>query len=293
MDTHLAELAELLARHSVASTEMQPTPVPGLAIFRADLPTTQTPGMYRPLFCLVASGKKQIFFAEETSRYRSGDCFVANVDVPVVGTVLEASSKRPYLALCIELRREILAALTVNEHGASRLADGSGLGLQGGPATADVVDVAVRLARLLDTPSHIESLAPLYERELLYRLSVGKWGELLKQAGLDQSRVSAVSRAIAWLQKHHAERFSAEELAGAVGGMSVATMNRYFREVLAMSPLQYQKRVRLLEAKRLLASRQADVSGAAYTVGYASPSQFNREYRQLFGASPGRDAIRG
>jgi hypothetical protein len=175
MDGQLAELASILQRHSVGSDDMQSTAVPGLAIFRADRPTMQTPSIYHPLFCLVVSGRKEIFFADARSRYRPGDCFVANVNVPVVGTILEASSQRPYLALCIELRREMLAALAietaaVNHDTSPRPTEGGNLGLQGGCAAQDVIDVAVRLARLLDTPMHIKSLAPLYERELYYRL---------------------------------------------------------------------------------------------------------------------------
>ncbi len=282
------ELAEILSRHSFASEQMEHTVIPRLSIFRADRPTIRTPGIYHPIFCLVVSGRKQMFFGEETSEYGSGDCFLVTVKLPVIGTILEASHESPYLALCIDLHHTTLAEIAIKASPMSDITKGSDCGLQAGTATTEVVDAAFRLTQLIDNSEHIDVLAPLYEQELLYRLYVGSWGRSLYAASQANSRLSQVGTAIAWLHEHYATDYAANELAK-VTRMSVSTMNRHFREITAMSPLEYQKRIRLQEARRLLTSQITDVSGAGYAVGYSSPSQFNREYRRLFGAPPGRD----
>lgn len=285
------ELAQILSRHSLASEQMEPTVVPRLSIFRADRPTTRTPAIYHPLFCLVVSGQKQVFFGEKTSEYGPGDCFLVTVNLPVVGTVLKALPENPYLALCLDLHHTTLAEIAIQATMVSDITQGSDQGLQAGIATTEVVDAAFRLAQLLDNAQHIDVLAPLYEKELLYRLYVGPWGRSLRAASQLNSRLSPVGRAIAWLHEHYATDYTADALAR-IAGMSVSTMNRHFREITAMSPLEYQKRIRLQEARRLLASQVTDVSGTGYAVGYSSPSQFNREYSRLFGEPPGRHASR-
>ncbi|WP_017316180.1 AraC family transcriptional regulator [Mastigocladopsis repens] len=285
----LPELAQILSRHSFASEQMEPTLMPRLSIFRADRSTTRTPAIYHPLFCLVVSGRKQVFFGEKTSEYGPGDCFLVTVDLPVVGTVLEALPENPYLALCLDLHHPTLAEIAIRATVTPNVTQGSDRGLQVGTATTEVIDAAFRLAQLLDNTQHIDVLAPLYEQELLYRLYVGPWGRSLYAASQASSRLSQVGRAIAWLHEHYATDYTADELAK-IAGMSVSTLNRHFREITAMSPLEYQKCIRLQEARRLLASQVTDVAGTGYAVGYSSPSQFNREYRRLFGESPGRYA---
>ena len=265
--------------------------VPRLSIFRADRPTTRTPGIYHPLFCLVVSGRKQVFFGEKTSEYGPGDCFLVTVNLPVVGTILKALPENPYLALCLDLQHTTLAKIAIRATVVSNTTQGSDQGFLAGTATTEVIDAAFRLAQLLDNVQHIDFLAPLYEQELLYRLYIGPWGQSLRAASQANSRLSQVGRAIAWLHEHYATNYTANELAR-IAGMSVSTMNRHFREITAMSPLEYQKCIRLQEARRLLASQVTDVSGTGYAVGYSSPSQFNREYSRLFGKPPGRHASR-
>ena len=284
------ELAEILSRHSVTSAQLQSTAVPRLQIFRADRPTLRTPGIYNPMICLVAAGKKQVFFGEEMSTYGESDCFLITVDLPVIGTILTADSDKPYLALCLDLHIPTLANFAIRCSQVPGKMQEIEKGLLEGTATDEIIDAAIRLAKLLDAPQHIDVLAQLYEQEFLYRLYSGPWGQSLNALSHANSRLSQVSRAIAWLHKNYAEEFSASGLAK-FAGMSVSTLNRYFREVAAMSPLEYQKRIRLQEARRLLASHATDVAGAGYAVGYSSPTQFNREYRRLFGAPPGRDSI--
>jgi AraC-like DNA-binding protein len=288
--TQINELASILRRHGKAVGEMQPTAVPRLCIFRANQPTTPTPSVYRSIFCLVVSGRKQVFFGSQAAQYGVGDCFLVTVDLPVLGTILQASSDAPYLALCLELDGPTLATIALRASVPASEGQADPLALQADAATEDVADAALRLARLLDQPRDINLLAPVYEQELLSWLFRGPWGSSLHSVSQGSSRMSQIGRAITWLQKHYATTFEAKKLAEAAGGMSVSTLNRHFRAITAMSPLQYQKQLRLQEARRLLASREAGVADAAYAVGYASPSQFIREYRRLFGAPPAQHA---
>jgi AraC-like DNA-binding protein len=160
-----------------------------------------------------------------------------------------------------------------------------------GEATSELLDPAVRLVRLLDEPGHAAVLGPLVEREILWRLLAGPQGALLAGIGLPQSNLSLVNRAIAWLRENYAEPVRIEDLAS-IANMSPSTFHRHFRAVTAMSPIQFQKRIRLQEARSLLLARPDDVAGVGHLVGYDSPSQFSREYRRLFGAPPGTDAAR-
>ena len=276
----LQKLAEVLSRHSHASEWIQSTVVPSLNVFRADQSTARTPGIYEPLFCLVVSGHKEVFLGGRTYKFGSGDCFLITLNLPVIGTISRASPKNPYIALCFNLRPTSLVE-----------SEGTHDAFQMGQTSAEITEAALRLARLLDHPEHIEVLAPLYERELLYRLYMGPWGPALRDVTQTHSRLSQIAKAIAWLHEHYAAEYSASVLAG-IAGMSVSSMNRHFRQVTALSPLEYQKRIRLQEARRLLITRSTDVAGAGYVVGYSSATQFNREYRRLFGLPPGRDTGR-
>jgi AraC-like DNA-binding protein len=291
----MAELASILMRHSITPGEMHPTAVPRLSIFRADQPTTPTPSVYRPIFCLVVSGRKQVFFGSQTTEYGAGDCFLVTVDLPVSGTILRASSDAPYLAFCLELDGPTLGTIALRGRVQSFSREIDPRALQADTATKDVADAALRIACLLDNPRDIELLAPIYEQELLSRLFLGSWGPSLHAVSQGGSRMSQIGRAINWLQKHYSTTFEAKALAEATGGMSVSTLNRHFRAITAMSPLEYQKQLRLQEARRLLTNRETGVADAAYAVGYASPSQFTREYRRLFGVPPAlhASAVRG
>jgi transcriptional regulator GlxA family with amidase domain len=160
-----------------------------------------------------------------------------------------------------------------------------------GEATVELLDAAVRMVRLLDRPADAAVLAPLVEREMLWRLLSGPHGPLLAEIGLPHSSLSLISRTIEWLRENYAEPVRVEDLA-ALANMSPSTFHRHFRAVAAMSPLQFQKRIRLQEARSLLLARPDDIAGVGHLVGYDSPSQFSREYRRLFGAPPGQDAAR-
>lgn len=286
---------EIAARHAKPASHVQTLPVPRLGLFCADTPTVQTPTIYEPMFCLVLNGRKRGFVGQETVEYTTGDALLVTVDLPVVGEVIEARPSSPYLALILELHRPTLASILLecepdsvgDDQQDERQMDGFRLS----SATLEVLDAALRLLRLLDRPRDIPVLAPLTERELLYRLMTGPAGHALRQIAKADSRISQVTRAVSWLRRNYARVYHADALAE-IAGMSVASLNRHFRTITAMSPLEYQKRVRLQEARRLLYASETDVAGVGYAVGYGSASQFSREYRRLFGESPGRDAER-
>lgn len=283
-----AELRSLLRRHSREGRVM--TPVPRLSLLCASHPTQPLTSLYRPLFCVVAQGGKRSLIGDRVLEYRAGTCLVVSVDLPVTSEVVAASAGEPYLAVSIALDPAVLAALLLDTPAPGAAAPLSP-GLAVSPLPAPLLDPVVRLLRLLDHPDDIAVLAPLVEREILYRLLRGEHGETLRQIALADSRLSQVSRAIEWIRRHYDQPFHIKTVAD-VANMSPSSLHRHFKAVTAISPLQFQKRVRLQEARRLLLVQHNDAGGVGYAVGYESPSQFSREYARLFGAPPAQDAAR-
>jgi AraC-like DNA-binding protein len=216
---------------------------------------------------------------------------VISVDLPVVGQVIEATPAEPYLCLRLELDPGQLSALMMESgQGALRnqRAERLKLGLSVSAIDPSLLDAAVRLARLLEAPNDIPILAPLVEREILYRLLSSEYGDRLRQIAMADHRVVAVNRAIGWLKRNYAAPFRIETVAREAR-MSPSALHHSFKSVTAMSPLQYQKQLRLQEARRLMLGHAMDAASAGHQVGYESPSQFSREYSRLFGAPPSRD----
>ena len=233
----------------------------------------------------MAQGGKHLLLGDQVHEYRAGQCLVVTAVLPVTGHYLEPS---PSLALGLVLRPAAIAALLL-ENGLRGA--GAHPAISTGEAGPDLLDAVTRLLRLLDHPDDVPVLAPLIEREILWRLLTGPHGGVVRQIGLPGSGLSHVSRAIAWIREHYAEPLRIADLAG-LTGLSPSAFHQHFRTVTAMSPLQYQKRIRLQEARSLLVTHPGDVAGVGHVVGYDSPSQFTREYRRLFGAPPGQDAAR-
>lgn len=265
------------------------TAVPGLSIHTADAPTALQPGVFEPMLCLVLQGAKEVLIGEQVLRYDPSGYFIASLEFPASGRVVEASPARPYVSIAIALPPEGLAALLTD---AAPQPDppGQSAGFGVSPLTPELVDPCRRLLGLLDAPGDIPVLAPLLEREILYRLLQGPQGGVMRQIARADSRLSRVRRAIGWIREHYDRPLRIDDLA-ALAGMSCASFHRHFRAATAMSPLQFQKNLRLQQARRLLITHQ-DVSRAGYAVGYESASQFSREYARAFGASPARDAVR-
>lgn len=284
----LDELRDLIERH--CRDEGGATAIPRVSLIRSEVATTPIHAILEPVFCVVAQGRKQAVLGEALFEYGAGKYVVASVDLPISSTVCEASAGKPYLAFALTLVPELLAAMLLDLP-ASAADTKPPAALAVSPITGELLDAVVRLLRLLDRPRDVPMLAPLAERELLYYLLLGEQGAMLRQIALADSRLSHISRAIEWLRRNYAQPLRIASLAR-IANMSPSTFHRHFKAVTAMSPLQYQKRIRLQEARYRLLAQQADVTHIGFAVGYESPSQFSREYSRLFGAPPGRDAAR-
>lgn len=266
------------------------TAIPGLTLMRAHAPTLPMGTLYQPVVCFVAQGGKRLMLGERVFEYNAANYLIVSVDLPVTGGIHKASPEEPYLAVSMALDRGAIADLLL-EMGEARADSDVGLGMAVTPVTEDLLSAAVRLVRLLDKPRDAAILAPLVTREILYRLLCGGQGGLMREIALADSRLSRISRAIAWIRDHYAEPVRIEAVAE-VARMSPASLHRHFKAVTMMSPLQYQKQIRLQEARRLLLAERSDAASIGFSVGYESPSQFSREYARLFGAPPARDAAR-
>ncbi|HKU93759.1 MAG TPA: AraC family transcriptional regulator [Vineibacter sp.] len=284
------ELAELIERFA-DKDGIHATPIPRLFLIRASRPTVPLHALHRPAVCFVAQGRKQVMVGDAVYVYDKAQYLIVSVDVPVIGQILKASPKNPYLCLRLDLDPATLGALLL-ETGLR-----AGDGRQPGPAlglsamTSELLDAATRLTRLLAAPRDIAVLAPLVEREILYRLLKGDQAARLQQIAFADSKLQQVNRAIGWIKHNFAKPFSIDVIA-AEACMSPSALHQHFKSVTAMSPLQYQKQLRLQEARRLILSEAVDAATAGHAVGYDSASQFSREYGRLFGAPPRRDIAR-
>jgi AraC-like DNA-binding protein len=285
----LRELADLVGRHT-PHEGMHSTALQRLSLIRYSTATQPHHSVYDPALCIVVQGRKRALLGETAYVYDPASFLIVSVDLPVVGCVIEASAQEPYLCLKLDLNLPALSELLL-EYGGAPSASAAGPGLALSKMDPNLLDSVVRLLRLLDTPADRAALAPLAEREILYRLLTGEQGHLVRQVACAESRLSQVSRAIAWIKNNYRDRFSIEAVA-AEARMSASSLHEHFRAVTTMSPLQYQKQLRLQEARRLMLAEALDAATAGFRVGYESPSQFSREYRRLFGAPPASDITR-
>jgi AraC-like DNA-binding protein len=249
--------------------------------------------MYRPSICVVAGGRKEVVLRDEIFELDEGRFLIVTVEVPVTGCVVAATPSSPYLGLTIDLDPSAIAELLLSLPSGlpARTDPRATAALATGTLDATVLDPLRRLVGLLDEPHAMPVLAPLIERELLYRLVSGEHGQLLRQVATADSRLTQIAAATAWIREHHAEPIRIEELARQ-SAMSVTSFHRHFKAVTMLTPLEYRTRIRLQEARRLMLVEDLDAASIALTVGYESPSQFSREYRRAFGAPPAADAAR-
>lgn len=286
--SRLHELAALVRGHlgAVPPQGAGPMTLPGLQIIANCTVTEAQQLVYEPMLCLILDGAKNTTLGTETHPYRAGQYLVVSADLPVSGQVIAA----PYLAVGIPLDPAVIADLMIEATDAvPKAAPVRALAVS--EMDDDLIDAVTRLVRLLDRPQEAAVLAPLIRRELMWRLLTGERADMMRQIGSAGGRLDQVRKAIRWLRVHYAEPMRIERLAE-VAGMSETSLHRHFKAVTAMSPLQYQKQIRLQEARNLLLSRGRDVAGIGFDVGYDSPSQFSREYARLFGRPPGRDLER-
>jgi len=280
------ELAQGLARWT-AGVERYATPIPGLAFYRREAPTQPSGCIVEPCVALVIQGAKRMMLGEETYLYDPSRFLITSLDLPATMQVVEASRDKPYLGLSLQLDLRMMAEMmlqgTVPPH-----EQGFGRGVVLGEMTLPMLDAFKRLLDLLDDPGAISALAPLIQREIYYRLLMSDQGARLRQIASVGSQSHRIAHAIDWLKTHYTQPLHIDELAAQVQ-MSTSSFHQRFRQLTAMSPLQFQKWLRLNEARRLMLTEHVDASTAAFRVGYESPSQFSREYSRLFGAPPRRD----
>lgn len=289
----MAELAALIERNT-GSDGVQRTEIANLVLVRSSRVTEPIHALYKPALCVVAQGRKQTQLGEHVYVYDAAKYLVFSVDLPLVGQVIEASPEKPYLCLQLDIDVAMLSALLL-ESGAAIAKDAvlpaGDLALSVSPVTPELLDAVIRLVRLLETPRDIAMLAPLAEREILYRALFGEHGARLRQIATADSRLQQINRAIGWIKANYAEPFRIEAVAKAAS-MSASALHQHFKAVTSLSPLQYQKQIRLQEARRMILAQSLDAATAGHNVGYESPSQFSREYSRLFGAPPARDIAR-
>jgi AraC-like DNA-binding protein len=282
-----ASLADRIARWT-AGRNLFESPIPGLNLHRWETPTDPTSYMLPPSICLIGQGRKRLFLGEETYVYDAHRFLITSVDLPVVTQVIEAGRDAPYLGLTLELDLRLIAQLMVGQDMPSGRASRERLGIAVSAVSGPLLDAFNRLIDLLDTPDDVPALAPLVKQEIFYRLLRGEQGPLLRQITSVGNHGYQISRAIDWLKDNFSKPVKIEELASKAG-LSLSAFHNHFRAMTAMSPLQYQKRMRLNEARRLMLTEHVDASRAAFKVGYESPSQFSREYSRQFGLPPTRD----
>jgi AraC-like DNA-binding protein len=287
--TTLLEMRDILLRHR-PSDGIHPCPLPRVSLVRSSEEGEPMPVVYEPSLCLAISGRKRVLIGDTSFVYDSAQYLVVSVDLPVSGMVLEASADDPYLCLKLDLDVAVLGELLL-AHDARVPRRDHAPSIAVGEVDPAMRDTALRLLRLLDTPDDIPAIAPLIERELLYRLMTGPQGAMLRHIATADTRLHQVSRAVAWIKDHYAGSFSIDHLAG-LAGMSPSSFHEHFKSVTRFSPLQYRTRLRLLEARRLMVSDAMDAASAGFQVGYDSPSQFSRDYAKAFGMPPLRDAAR-
>ncbi|WP_406819826.1 AraC family transcriptional regulator N-terminal domain-containing protein [Pseudomonas sp. KnCO4] len=284
------ELAELISRHA-GEPHGPASAIDDLYLVRYTENVRSVPTLAQPALCILAQGSKSLFLGDEQYAYDPLHYMVVSVTLPLSGVRLDASPEHPSLGLRLDLDPAEISQL-IAESGPMLVPNRpSGRGLYVERTDAALLDALLRLIRLLDTPRDIAMLAPLFRREILYRLLRGPQGYRLYEIALANSQTHRVCQAITWLNQNYQLPLRIEDLARVVN-LSTSTLHHRFKAVTSMSPLQYQKQLRLQEARRLMLNDGLEAAVAAYRVGYESPSQFSREYSRLYGAPPIRDVAR-
>lgn len=281
----MEEMIEIIKRH-VRKDGFGPTAIASLEVVRSSAPSDPVPAVYRPSLCYVLQGTKEVSISGRTFRYSAGQYLVSSVDLPLTGEIIEATPARPYLCLVVALSPASI--YDVLQFTTRHLGAGSRSGLYVGRAESALTDAMARLVRCLDSSDDGAVLVPGIMQEIVYRLLLGPFGPMIAEMGMAGSRTQRVTRAIAHLKNKFAEPLRVTDLAR-LSGMSASTFHEHFRRITTLSPLQYQKLLRLQEARRLLVAEGAGAADIGFRVGYQSPSQFSREYSRLFGHPPSAD----
>ncbi|MFL1417655.1 AraC family transcriptional regulator N-terminal domain-containing protein [Pseudomonas fildesensis] len=279
----MQELRSIVMRADNTWTD---TGLPRVAMVQAEVCADQ---VYQPMLHLVLQGSKTLSIGEQVFHYPAGSYFLVPVDVPATGEIYPSGPDLPYLAISLTLDPNVIASLLVEEGKADKASTSSCFNAVTAPA--EMIDAWLRMMRLIDKRHEATVLAPMIEREILFRALQGPLEGILREIARPDGRLAQIQRATLWIREHYTEPFRVVPLA-AMTDMSVAAFYRHFKSITAMTPIQYQKRLRLLRARWLLLFDTLDATSIAYSVGYESASQFSREYARLFGLPPVRDAAR-
>lgn len=284
MNNILNELRVLASRAENTRTY---TGIPRVAMVRGPIPKHHLAAVYDPMLNLILTGSKTMTVGDTTYHYDPATYFVMSVDLPAVGAVHPSVDGDPYLAVSLTLDPKIIASLMADlPKPAATMQNSSGFSVA--PVTNELLDAWVRLLRLMDKPEEIAALAPVYEREILFRVLQGPLGWMLHEIATPDAKLARIGETIHWLRQHFNKAVRVEELAQ-MASLSVSAFHRHFKAVTALSPLQYQKRVRLLNARSALLAGEGNATSVAFAVGYESPNQFSREYTRFFGLPPSKD----
>ncbi len=285
MDNQLNELRSLAAKAENRRTE---TGIPRVAMVKGKIPEHMLAAVYDPMVNVILQGSKSMTVGDRTLRYDPATYFVMSIDLPAVGSVHPAETGEPYLAVSLTLDPTVLSTLFADlPEPASRLDHTPGFSVAA--MTTDLMDAWVRMLRLMGDPAAIAALAPVYEREIIFRVLQGPLGWMLREIAAPDSAMARVNLAVQWIRQDFAQPIGVERLAERAS-MSVSAFHRHFKAVTNLSPLQYQKRVRLLQARTLMVANAKSVMAAAFEVGYESATQFSRDYAKVFGLPPSQDA---
>ncbi|HCG6402089.1 TPA: AraC family transcriptional regulator [Vibrio parahaemolyticus] len=281
------KLAKLIERWT-GNANQYDTPISGLRFSRWTTPTPPTSYTHNPSICLITQGRKRVLLGEESFIYDANHFLISSVDLPIIANIIEASEEQPYLGLIMELDLTEISQLIVDSELAFTQSKEAQKGIAVGELSESLLDAFVRLAELLDEGQNIKILAPIIKREIFYRLLMSEQGTRLHQIVTAGSHSHQIAKAIDWLKNNFVKPLSVGDLASFTG-MSKSSFYTHFRSMTSMTPLQFQKKLRLSEARRLMLTENLDAMAATFKVGYESPSQFSREYSRLFGAPPSKD----
>lgn len=262
--------------------------IPGVILGRFSKPTERVYSVFHPSFCIIAQGNKQVLLGDEVFPYDPERYLISTVFLPIVSNVVEATEEKPYLGFQLHLDPTVVAEVLMESNIEVKKNNSGVKAMDVSPIDADLLDAALKLVRLLDTPHEIKFLAPLIIREIIYRLLNGEQGGRLNHLLTSEGDTRRISRVVNQLRENIDQPLRIENMARNLG-MSVSSFYQHFKNVTAMSPVQFQKQIRLQEARRLMLGEDLDVANASFRVGYEDPSYFSREYKKLFGAPPQRD----
>lgn len=283
----LGQLANTLTRLTEQG-ELHSSAIEGLSIYRRNEPSEPVVGLYEPSICIIAQGEKEVQLGEESYIYDANHYLLTGIHLPVTARVTKASKDEPYLGIRLVFDYQDIAQLMTDSQLPPPRTQKCNRGMTTGKMTEALVSNFQRLVELLDEEQDIPILAPLIKREIFYRLLVGEQGARLRQVAIAGTQSQQIAQALTWLKTNFSEPLRVDELAKKAN-MGTSTFHHHFRNMTALSPLQYQKQLRLQEARKLMLSDHVDAASAAFQVGYESPSQFSREYSRMYGAPPMRD----